>query len=120
MTDAALFDLPDGAVIPAVAAAPAEKLSADRRRTIRQAATLAKGWHPLGDRLHSEAAPADDRGAPGRRCATCQFRTLFGKWPKCTVDGLRSLRMTHGPATDCRAWWPACARYAPEAVADAA
>lgn len=100
---------------------PAEKLSAERRRTIRQAEALARGRHPLGlalgctIRLHDEAAPADDRTAPGRRCGNCKFRELFGyhtrSYAKCAVGYTERRgypRITHGAGTDVRAWWPAC------------
>jgi hypothetical protein len=62
---------------------PPEKISPDRRRTARQRALIAAGIHPL-------------MGAGGRT------------WPKCDLHEL-----THGPATDCRAWWAACGRYEP-------
>jgi len=117
-----LFDLPADAV---VIREPVEKLSADRRRTLRQAATVAKGWHPLGGRLHAEAAPVVDRSAPGRRCGNCWYRRLTytngnRQWPKCHVDIENatdaeprpvSLRLTHGAATDCRGWWPGCTQH---------
>jgi hypothetical protein len=90
-----------------------ERLSAGRRLTMRQAALLASGWHPLsGGKVHAEAAPADDRTAPGRRCGNCRFRAT-GEYPKCFYgwDGDRRHappRTSRGLATDCRAWWPAC------------
>lgn len=107
--------------------------SAGRRRTQRQYADLAAGRHPLTrGRLRPQAAGAADRAAQGRRCGNCQFRRLLEyrrrDWPKCVRgDGVY---LTHGAATDCRAWWPACqfhewgdsklspggARYVPEDV----
>ncbi|MFG3439900.1 hypothetical protein ACGF0J_21855 [Nonomuraea sp. NPDC047897] len=99
---------------PASAPAPtASPESADRARTRRQRELLAAGRHPLTAvltrplRLHAEAAPADDRQAPGRRCGGCRFRQTSGwGFPKCMFgDGIRASR---GAATDCRAWWPAC------------
>lgn len=105
---------------------PTEVLSPDRRRTLRQAAALARGVHPLAlalgwrIRLHPDAAPADDRKAPGLRCGTCRFREVLGyhsrSYPKCahgapgTGDGPR---MSHGAATDVRGWWPACTDHEP-------
>ena len=120
MSDATLFDLPDSAV-----AAFTPALSPDRRRTLRQYQTLASGWHPLGGRLHPQAAPVDDRDAPGRRCGNCWYRRpTFTNgnrdWPKCHVDLTNptdtnphpvSLRISHGAATDCRSWWPGCAQH---------
>lgn len=93
------------------------------RRTRRQAAMLAAGLHPLSTvlgtvsgsklRLHTEAAPYGDHRAPGRRCGNCRFRKLVHggaqSYPKCAFgDGAR---VSHGAATDCRAWWPACSDH---------
>lgn len=96
---------------------PADAESAQRSLTRRQNELLTIGQHPLSLalsrplRLHAEAAPYDDRAAPGRRCGNCIFRELKGSYtgksyPKCTKgDGAR---ITHGSATDCRAFWAAC------------
>jgi len=111
---------------------PQEKLSADRRRTQRQAQAIENGRHPIGLalgwplKLHPEAAPADDRKAPGRRCGNCRFRQIFRyhnkTYPKCVrPDGdsaeqyerLGPPRATHGAGTDVRAWWPGCADHEP-------
>ena len=120
MSDDALFH-----VEPVPLPEPAEVLSGDRRRTLRQADAIARGRHPLelalGSplRLHAEAAPADDRTAPGLRCGTCRFRELLGyhdhKHAKCLFSSTdrRWPRVTHGAATDVRAWWPACRDYQP-------
>lgn len=141
MTDTLpLFDLGSAAPGPRIPG-----LSADRRRTQRQAAHLACGLHPLTAalgypiRLHPDAAPADDRAAPGRRCGNCWYRHVLDHhdrtYPKCvyTRQDARDFarqpeRITHGAGTDVRAWWPACrdhtygdpalspdaARYVPE------
>ncbi len=104
-----LFDVP---AEPEPEPAPTE--SATVRRTRRQAAMLAAGIHPLSAvlsvklRLHAEAAPYGDRQADGRRCGNCRFRELL-TWrsqtlPKCTYGA----RMTHGAASDVRAYWSAC------------
>lgn len=92
------------------------KLSPDQRRTQRQAEFLARGLHPLAAalrwslRLHPDAAPVDDRKAPGRRCGNCWYRetSLWHNrtYAKCTADD--GTRITHGAGTDVRAWWPAC------------
>lgn len=101
------------------------KLSADARRTQRQLEVLAAGYHPLTNtRLHPEAAPFDDRSAPGRRCGNCRFREVLAyrqnAFPKCMFPGdlgadeievLGPPRVTHGAASDVRAWWPACADH---------
>jgi hypothetical protein len=98
------------------------RLSADARRTVRQAAMLTAGYHPItGLKLHPEAAPADDRSAPGRRCGTCRYHAVLGyrrtSYPKCLNPGKRGADevdqvgppfITHGAGTDCRAWFPAC------------
>jgi hypothetical protein len=115
-----LFDVDPTQVQPAE---PAEKLSADRRRTLRQADALARGRHPLELALgfplglHAQAAPADDRTAPGLRCRTCRFREVLthndGRFPKCLYAATEKQqpRVTRGAATDVRAWWPACRDY---------
>ncbi|MEV4320970.1 hypothetical protein AB0J37_01925 [Microbispora rosea] len=104
----ALFDVD---VPPPAELAPKE--SEGVRRTKRQAALLAAGRHPLTVvltrplRLHSEAAPYDNRQAPGRRCGNCTFRRTNGwGYPKCAFgDGARA---SHSTATDVRAFWSAC------------
>ena len=114
--DAAPFEVPP--------AEPAVRLSPDRRRTQRQAEALAARTHPLSAalgyqiRLHEHAAPADDRAADGRRCGNCRWRQLRDdtarRWPKCwwrdDNDGSPP-RVTGGPGTDVRAWWPACREH---------
>ncbi|MEV7805051.1 hypothetical protein AB0O28_19080 [Microbispora sp. NPDC088329] len=108
-------------------AEPEPKESPDARRTRRQGELLARGSHPLGLslgwplRLHKEAAPADDRQAGGRRYGNCRFRQVLAArvrgFPKCVHPGSQSaesyetlgpLRVTHGAASDVRAWWPGC------------
>ena len=97
--------------VEATTCGPGEQISADRRRTLRQADDIAAGRHPLTrGRMHPDAASADDRFADGRRCGNCRFRELLEDrrrtWPKCVRgDGVY---LTHGAATDVRAWWPAC------------
>lgn len=105
--------------------APVAKLSPDRRRTQRQAEVLARGQHPLvlalGKHLPlaDDAAPVDDVTAPGRRCGNCWFRSAYrrrnGSYPKCwfSTDHAGEFpqeyeRITHGPGTDVRGWWPGC------------
>lgn len=130
MTELALFDA-DPYTVPAAIVEPGEKLSAGRRLTLRQAAQLANGLHPIALRpLHPDAAPHDDREAEGLRCNSCAFRALIGHhnrtYPKCSypvalkddepvhsADWERMYRVTHGGASDCRGWWPACADYQP-------
>lgn len=95
-------------------------LSAGQRLTARQLDNVRAGVHPLTrGRLHPEAsrdASRDDpRGLPFT-CGTCPLRQPWGAhgYPKCilSLPGQRFLYLTHGPATDVRAWWPACESYA--------
>lgn len=96
-------------------------LSAQQRLTFRQSAAIANGQHPLSLRfghmpLHDEADPHPD--VEGRKCGNCVFRRHWGAhgYPKCMFGG--GARLTHGAATDCRAWWPGCRdhRYESEAT----
>jgi hypothetical protein len=95
------------------------QVSAGRRRTLRQRAAVAAGVHPLallfpGIRVNSD---------PARRCGNCVHRQRFRHrnraYPKCTVGGITDGpggRMSHGSATDVRAWWPGCEQHEPEAA----
>jgi hypothetical protein len=94
-------------------------LSAGRRLTLRQAADIQAGRHPLtGGHLHPDASRTasrdDHRGLP-YTCGTCIFRELRhhndGMYPKCVHPQLG--RTTRSTASDCRAWWPACGQYQP-------
>lgn len=89
-------------------------LSEGARRTALAMVSIARGVHPLTRLpLHSDAAPADDRQAPGARCAGCANKTKVGHnastYLKCAL-----VTETRGPSTDLRAWWPACTRYTPK------
>ena len=107
---AGLFDADPYYVAPPE---PPEPLSPDRRRTLRQRNDIAAGRHPLaGAPLHDQA-PTD--AIPGDRprpftCGTCTHRDLrqhgANPYPKCDIGPI-----TGGPATDVRAWWPACIHY---------
>ncbi|MGH3862310.1 hypothetical protein [Actinokineospora sp.] len=99
-----------------------------QRRRTRQTVAVAHGQHPLAVALrmniplHADAAPIDDRTAPGLRCGTCAHRRQFGgharAYAKCTAGretpgrGRRYPRHTNGIGTDVAAWWPACADHA--------
>jgi hypothetical protein len=115
--DGGLFDM-DPVPLPP----PPEKLSADRRRTIRQRETIAAGRHPLETvwptYRHPETrgetyTPDDPRGRP-YTCGSCRFRALLDyhrrTYAKCVEDDTAP-RATHGAASDVRAWWPACRDY---------
>jgi hypothetical protein len=111
MSDEGLFALPPGSVVVPSPPPAADPVSAGRKLTAKQKTGLRRGKHPLGGRLHSEAAPANDRAAPGRRCGNCRHRNPAAGsrgYPKCMISVI-----TSGAATDCRAWWPACTRYEP-------
>jgi hypothetical protein len=88
---------------------PAPELGVDARRTLRQLEVLATGYHPVSRlKLHPDAPPAQDRRASGPRCGDCAhlFRKVKGStYLKCGENA------TGGPATDLRAWWPACAAW---------
>lgn len=79
---------------------PAEELSDTRRRTRRQRQLVDLGVHPLTrDRARPELGT----------CGGCAHRRA-GEYPKCALGPV-----SRGPATDCRAWWPACSRWEPGA-----
>ncbi len=117
--DAALF-----AGYEPVPAPEPEKLSADRRRTIRQAQSILAGIHPLTKRqLHPLASRHRDSASPKSdpfTCGSCVFREVIQhhnrSFAKClfgiTNEG-GSARLSHSAATDVRAWWPACGDYSP-------
>ena len=106
-------------------------LSAGRRLTLRQAEQIADGIHPLTrGPLHELASTHRDASAPKAdpfTCGSCLFRkaekyrngTYAKCWlpsPKAGADAPQARiydRVTHGPATDVRAWWPACTDYSP-------
>lgn len=105
--------------------APDEEVSAGRRRTQRQLEAITQGWHPLSSALglclplHPDAPrEGPDGSAPGPRCGSCRFRRVLGHhdraYGKCTfvpADRPNLTRVTHGEATDVRAWWPGCTDY---------
>lgn len=101
ITALALFDMAPVALPPTE---PVEKISNDRRRTLRQKADVAKGIHPLTRRrVHPDAS---------RTCGSCRFREVIGhhsrSYPKCTFGDPTMPRATHSAASDVRAWWPGC------------
>lgn len=114
---------------PPPSSEPEPGLSADRRRTQRQADDIALGRHPLTrGTLHSLASRHRDASSPKDdpfTCGSCYFRTVMryhGKtFAKCLFDPRRSAddtldkyaRVSHSAASDVRAWWPACADYSP-------
>lgn len=119
-----------GGYEPPPAPEPEPPLSADRRRTLRQAQQIAAGLHPLtGQRLHLLASRHRDATAPKSdpfTCGSCYFREVWRyhgrSYAKCVFSGSRGAdevekfgypRVSHGAATDVRAWWPACPDYSP-------
>ncbi len=83
---------------------PGPDLSADQRRTLRQKADVERGRHPL----RRQSCTFPDAGT----CGECAYRVVLRyhgrSYAKC-----EQAEMTHGAASDCRAWWPACDRYEP-------
>lgn len=129
---------------PFVVEPPEEHLSADRRRTVRQAEAVARGVHPLAlvhptVRMHPGAdatRTATQANAHERpmRCGTCRFREQVSgganNYPKCVwrpasdqpdANGRHRTappRYSAGGATDVRGWWPACNDWQPSAKAE--
>lgn len=89
------------------------ELSAGQRLTLRIAAKVATGVHPLmKGPLHPDATPQTTAAQPlGLCCGSCAHRAPggFHQWPKCEI-GPQSRSAT----TDVRAWWPACPRHTPK------
>lgn len=111
-------DLFGGAITPEPSRVePASADSAGVRRTKRQRADVVAGRHPLTGGTLNPQAPTDatNEAAPGLRCGSCIHRIHRGNsnatWPKCNAFG--PTYMTHGGATDVRAWWPACGTHQP-------
>ena len=121
---------------PPPAPEPAAPVSAGRRLTLRQAAMIAVGTHPLTrGPIHSLASRHRDADAPKDdpfTCGSCYFRNSARyhnqSYSKCWLPGpdtgeVRDYggvrvtvgypRVTHGAASDVRAWWPACPDYSP-------
>lgn len=125
--DAPLFEDYEPSPMPT----PDEPLSADRRRTLRQASQVAAGIHPLtGGRLHSLASRHRDADSPKSdpfTCGSCYFRRVEKyhdrSYPKCWLPNpaagadapARQIysRVSNSAASDVRAWWPACPDYSP-------
>lgn len=96
-------------------------LNDDAARIARQNRALLDGVHPLAlvagtgvIRIHPDSAYAtatkDNAKDRPLRCGTCVWRTS-GQYPKCmfrSSSTAKPSRFSHGPATDVRAWWPAC------------
>lgn len=113
---------------PPPAPEPEPLMSADRRRTKRQADQIAAGIHPLTrGPIHALASRYRDADSPKGdpfTCGSCYFRESLTNrsrsYPKCTF-GLTaemkyltdSPRISASAATDVRAWWPACPDYSP-------
>jgi hypothetical protein len=130
VSDDVLFDDTGLQVTP-----DATERTAGERLRFRQAARITAGMHPLSLQrpipLHPDAPrdAAKDDGGTYPRCGTCRFRWTVGggaqSYPKCTFGRVSRYltadrllvtpgpRESHGPATDVRAWWPACIDYSP-------
>lgn len=107
------------------------ELSADQRRTRRQADDIARGIHPLAKTpIHPLASRHRDAASPKRdpfTCGSCYFREIVTwhnrSYAKCVLPNPSAgadappsaiyTRATHSAASDVRAWWPACRDYSP-------
>jgi hypothetical protein len=102
-----------------------EPMSADRRRTQRQAEAVARGSHPLAlvfplIRRHRETVgleySATDRKGRDLTCGSCCWREVdeyHGRvYAKCG-KGVGA-RISNGAATDLRSWWPGCTDWKAE------
>lgn len=112
---------------------PVEDLSADQRRTKRQAADVARAIHPLTrGPIHALASTHRDASAPKSdpfTCGSCLFRKVEKhhdrSYPKCWLPSPSAgadapaariyTRVSNSAASDVRAWWPACPDYSPGA-----
>jgi hypothetical protein len=111
-------------------------LSPGLRLTLRQAEMVTNGVHPLTrGPLHPLASKHRDADAPKDdpfTCGSCYFRNSADyhnrSYAKCWLPGPKTgqeikygavtvtvgyPRVTHGAASDVRAWWPACPDYSP-------
>jgi hypothetical protein len=81
----------------------ADTSTADRRRTLRNNAMLARGIHPTtrAKLLHAEWS---------RTCGDCDHHVVNAGHAK-TYHKCDAALMTMGPATDVRVSWPACERF---------
>jgi hypothetical protein len=84
----------------------------------RQRAAIAQGQHPmsipmresLALHLAAERVTGPDQPNGGPTCGTCTHRMVMGHHDRGYAKCPRT-RMSHGSATDVRAWWPACTRW---------
>jgi hypothetical protein len=104
---------------------PPEKPSegADARRTRRQHDVIGQGGHPLGLALALPLALHPQAKEQNRTCGNCAFRMMTwtgsnSRHPKCLIEkgpaattgltGCPYQRVSCGPGTDVRKWWPGC------------
>lgn len=80
---------------------PEKDLSPQKRRTIRNRELIARGIHPC------TRVPLARNGETCGTCALSAWKRMGNRYFKC------SLNMTSGPATDIRAFWPACEKWKP-------
>lgn len=105
MTDAALHLFDPGPTVLPELPDDAEKLSADRRRTIRRQLAFDRGVHP------TTKVPLLDE--PGATCGNCA--QLYGNHGHAsTYWKCGAVPRTGGPATDVRLKWPACDKWQPQ------
>lgn len=82
---------------------PPERLSADRRRTLRRRAAIEAGRHP------GNGEPID----PEHRCGDCRhiIRAYHGGSRRSFLKCPPYVGHTFGAGTDVRASWPACPHW---------
>lgn len=93
-------------------AVDAPRQTVGEKRRARQQEAIQHNQHPLAVALRITLPLLPD--VPTRTCGECRHRTLVGgharDFPKCwwSPDGKAHPRITNGPGTDVRNWWPAC------------
>jgi hypothetical protein len=95
-------EVSDALFNPGPARAAPEKLSADRRRTLRNQQMLFRGIHPV-------TRVGLLRAVGGFTCGDCEHHVQVGGHAKTYHKCLRN--KTSGAATDIRVSWPACIRF---------
>lgn len=112
MTDA-LFD------VAALPVEPAPKLTTGQKRRARQDEAVAHGQHPLSVALRVSIRLHPDAGTDGGpTCGGCRWRDPHNgghasSYPKCWLPDVlgKHSRISHGPGTDVKKAWPACADH---------
>lgn len=92
--DSGLFDPEPFAVAPSAE----EKISADRKRTVKRQQLLERGIHP---------ATKTKVVSNGETCKSCSHSVkVDDRWWKCEL-----VSFSRGPGSDIRVGWPACEKW---------